>query len=139
MTPEARAKKAENHKRYMREVWYPKNRAKHIALVAESKKVRMDSQRAEIALLKLKCKYCPENYPACLSFHHRNPKEKDIAIADAVSHGWSIEKIKTEIKKCDVVCENCHRKIHSGGVDLVLRCAHNAESAGSNPVSASKV
>lgn len=55
------------------------------------------------------CKYCPETHTACLEFHHRNPEEKEFGLAPTPS---SIKRAKQEIKKCDVVCSNCHRKIH---------------------------
>lgn len=65
---------------------------------------------------KLKCCRCPESHSACLDFHHRNPKTKRFNIASAVWEGLSIPKILAEIKKCDVVCSNCHRKMRSNSV-----------------------
>jgi hypothetical protein len=35
-----------------------------------------------------------------------------MAIAQAVNQGWSKERILEEIKKCDVLCANCHFKEH---------------------------
>jgi hypothetical protein len=61
---------------------------------------------------KLKCLYCQEKHVACLQFHHRDQSQKDINISYAVSQGWSRERILREIAKCDVVCANCHAKIH---------------------------
>jgi len=58
------------------------------------------------------CVYCEEAHPACLSFHHRYPSEKEYNIPRMVADRLSIAKIKEEIAKCDIVCENCHRKIH---------------------------
>lgn len=60
------------------------------------------------------CKYCSETEPCCLDFHHLNGEEKTITVALAVNLGWSVERLKTEIEKCEVVCANCHRKIHAG-------------------------
>jgi hypothetical protein len=31
-------------------------------------------------------------------------------ISDMVNNGWSLETIRVEISKCDVVCFNCHMK-----------------------------
>jgi len=59
----------------------------------------------------LKCSLCPERHNACLDFHHEND-DKEMDIASMVSGGYSIERIEKEIKKCIVVCSNCHRKIH---------------------------
>jgi hypothetical protein len=55
---------------------------------------------------------CPENHPACLDFHHKNPKQKDFEIACAIRQGWTKPRILEEIEKCIVVCSNCHRKLH---------------------------
>jgi hypothetical protein len=102
----------ENHKRYMKEVWYPKNRKKHQELVAKTKVIRRQERAKIISEYKIKCSRCPENHPAALDFHHRNPKEKLTNIAFISSLGWSKENLIKEIEKCDVICSNCHRKLH---------------------------
>lgn len=104
--------KAEKHKKYMREVWYPKNRAKHIARVAANKTKRYTETAAEIRFCKTKCSRCGETHPACLDFHHRNPGKKFASIADMVGRGYGVKSILKEIEKCDVLCSNCHRKEH---------------------------
>lgn len=61
----------------------------------------------------LSCERCGENHIACLDFHHRNPEEKDIAIAHAINtEGWGKKRILEEISKCEILCSNCHRKEH---------------------------
>ena len=59
----------------------------------------------------LKCAKCGEGHPACLVFHHRDPKEKEFDIGDGF---WSksVERVMNEIAKCDVLCANCHKKLH---------------------------
>lgn len=111
--------KAEQHKKYMREVWYPKNRAKHIAMVSVSKTKRYASLVKEVSRLKIKCLRCEETHPACLDFHHRDPKKKFDSVASMVSRGFRIKAILKEISKCDVLCSNCHRKEHLRGRVLV--------------------
>lgn len=59
----------------------------------------------------LKCLYCPERHPACLDFHHRTPRFKRFTISVAVASGICIKSLLKEIKKCDIVCSNCHRKL----------------------------
>lgn len=61
---------------------------------------------------ELRCTRCGEDDPACLDFHHSDPSSKAITIAKAATNGWSISRIESEIAKCEVVCANCHRKIH---------------------------
>ena len=61
--------------------------------------------------ITLKCQVCGENHIACLHFHHLNPKEKDCAIAKLV-HSKSKIRLLKELKKCVVLCANCHAKEH---------------------------
>ena len=59
-----------------------------------------------------KCCRCGEDHPACLDFHHKDSSKKIIEVSKAVRNGWSLDKIKREIKKCIILCANCHRKLH---------------------------
>lgn len=52
------------------------------------------------------CVDCGETNPIVLEFDHRNPKLKVNNVSNLVR---SMEKLKIEITKCDVVCANCHR------------------------------
>lgn len=58
----------------------------------------------------LKCQNCGEDHTACLDFHHLDASEKDINISEAVM--FSKKKVEEELKKCIVLCSNCHRKLH---------------------------
>ena len=60
----------------------------------------------------LKCIKCDENHPACLDFHHRDPSTKEYTVSFMLGGTFSIESIKNEIEKCDILCANCHRKLH---------------------------
>ena len=53
------------------------------------------------------CVDCGEMYPYfVLQFDHI--KEKNFGISRYRENGYSLEKIKNEINKCQVVCANCH-------------------------------
>lgn len=60
----------------------------------------------------LKCSRCPENHPACLDFHHIDNTTKEHTISLMIGGTFSIDTIKKEMAKCDVLCANCHRKLH---------------------------
>src|SRR5260221_13210126 len=60
----------------------------------------------------LYCMDCGENHPACLHFHHRKDEDKKFTIASVVSRANSLRQIINEIKKCDVLCANCHAIRH---------------------------
>lgn len=59
-----------------------------------------------------KCYICGESHIATLDFHHRNKKEKEGNIIELIYRGVSEKKLLDEIKKCDIYCSNCHRKLH---------------------------
>lgn len=47
-----------------------------------------------------------------LQSHHVNPKDKSFEISDGNACSRSKEAILNEMKKCIIVCPNCHRWIH---------------------------
>lgn len=50
---------------------------------------------------------------AALDFHHRQDEVKKFSIATILKCKVMPERIK-EIKKCDLLCANCHRELHNG-------------------------
>jgi hypothetical protein len=56
------------------------------------------------------CANCPEKRGPCLEFHHPND-DKVMTIAKMVSR-YSIERIMVEVRKCIVICRNCHAMEH---------------------------
>ncbi len=61
--------------------------------------------------LMVGCQVC--GYRKCsrsLQFHHRNPAEKDFTISINLTKGWQV--VKQEIRKCEVLCANCHGERH---------------------------
>ena len=68
-----------------------------------------DHKRAILDRLKTikGCAHCGyrEN-PFGLQFDHIDPKTKEFAIAGNIAIGWN--KIRKEIKKCQVLCGTCH-------------------------------
>lgn len=60
-------------------------------------------------LLKNPCVDCTETNVLVLTFDHVKGNKR-LGISEMVGRGWSIETIKEEIRKCDVVCFNCHMR-----------------------------
>lgn len=60
--------------------------------------------------LRLECSQCGENHPAVLDFHHTDPSEKEANPSNIRNR----QDFLAEIKKCVVLCSNCHRKLHWG-------------------------
>lgn len=60
------------------------------------------------------CQICGyEKSVRALTFHHRNPEEKDFGVSDkGITRSWA--KTKKEIEKCVLLCANCHAEVHDG-------------------------
>lgn len=61
------------------------------------------------------CSRCSEKDPVCLEMHHRERDDKEIEVSRiriGPRTGWTEEKVKEEIAKCDILCANCHKKEH---------------------------
>jgi len=50
--------------------------------------------------------------PDILHFHHKDPSTKINNISRMLGKNHSMEKIKEEIAKCDLLCISCHHKEH---------------------------
>lgn len=112
------AKDPERRRATMR-AWYARTKHRHGPEVREKRRKNRLARRRAIAEwfadLKstLRCARCGESHPACIQFHHSNPKEKEISLSIAVQRGWGRKRILREASKCEVLCGNCHRKHHA--------------------------
>lgn len=64
-----------------------------------------------INLLGGKCNRCGFDNPAALEFHHKDSSEKDFTIGNVANKSW--DSIVDEVKKCELLCSNCHRIEHT--------------------------
>jgi len=58
------------------------------------------------------CQVCGENRWFCLNFHHMDSKNKEMEISNFAGSAYSKKRILAEIKKCIILCSNCHRHLH---------------------------
>lgn len=58
-----------------------------------------------------KCEDCGFDmaYMSCYDFHHRDPDQKDFQIGGSTK---SLEKLKAEVDKCQLLCKMCHAIVH---------------------------
>ncbi|MBU3913373.1 MAG: hypothetical protein KKB21_02830 [Nanoarchaeota archaeon] len=101
-------KNPEDRRDYRRK-WYARNR--------KSELIHVQRRKKEIKewvwnyKKSLKCTICSQSHPAIIDFHHKAGK-KDRSIAQMLTDGYSICRIKKELLNCEILCANCHRKIH---------------------------
>lgn len=65
------------------------------------------------------CSLC--GYKKCLealTFHHINKKDKLDTISNMACKSRSFSMILSEIKKCIVLCQNCHHELHVNKRDI---------------------
>ena len=98
----------EKHAEYSRK-HYEANKAKVIA----ANDIRKKEGKEKWAEFKssLKCTKCGFNHTAALDFHHEDPSQKEYNVNRLVSNKQFVKAYK-EIKKCVVLCANCHRIHH---------------------------
>ncbi len=108
-------KDGEERRAYFREYnkgWYQRHKER----LLEKSKQHDEELRQWLRRYKsrLCCMMCGENHPACLQFHHRNREEKSFTISQVIGRrrNISFRKLEKEISKCDILCGNCHAKLH---------------------------
>jgi len=105
LTPEGKAKAAARQAHW-RETHREQDKARHRDRRERARKwIQTQPQRVA-------CVRCGEAHPACLDFHHTDPNEKEFQIGQGMLSERAKSSIVREIAKCDVLCANCHRKLH---------------------------
>jgi len=61
------------------------------------------------------CQICGySKYIGALEFHHLDPSVKEITLTKMLVSPASWDKIVVELRKCVLLCANCHREVHAG-------------------------
>ena len=92
--------------------YYANNHERQSKLSISRNRKNRKKQRDFVNTLKnFPCVDCGNIYPPCvMDFDHRGEVEKTGNIGSLVSQAYfTIERLKKEIEKCDLVCANCHR------------------------------
>jgi hypothetical protein len=96
------------HKEYSREHYL---RNKDRLIIANTKYKQKKWQEWKDYKSALSCKKCGFSHIAALDFHHEDPTTKEYDVNRLISNG-QFKKAGEEIKKCIVLCANCHRVWH---------------------------
>lgn len=102
--------KAREYQKAYQARWHQEHKAERLAEIYRRKaEVYWYIQDLKASLC---CTDCGFKHPAALQFHHRNKEDKVFNIGDAGRRKLSLERVKAEIKKCIVLCANCHAIRH---------------------------
>lgn len=92
---------------------YLKYKDDYLRRSREGKKKYVQGKWYKLLILDRKkdgCIICGEKHPACLDFHHIDPNTKKFDIGSGLRSNKPKQLIEEEIKKCILICSNCHRK-----------------------------
>lgn len=95
-----------------------KNNPKKLKYLKERQKIIYNKQKDLVRRYKkyCGCLVCGEKEPMVLDLHHLDPNKKDAN--PSALYAKSRKRLKSEIRKCVVLCANCHRKVHAGLIIL---------------------
>ncbi|MDE2057378.1 MAG: hypothetical protein KGI78_00805 [Patescibacteria group bacterium] len=104
-------KRREYQTRYMREVWYPKNKEKHLGYVKRNKmKIAAFIDQYKRERKCVDCGFAGKKFPYVLDFDHINGgASKKFDLGSWAHFALSIDAVQREMSKCELVCANCHR------------------------------
>lgn len=95
------------HTEYIRNWRHTKAGIKSCRMADKNRKKRRFKDRI---LAKYGCQLCGERDVSVLEFDHIDPKTKEHNISRLVKNCRPIKEIKDEMRKCQVLCRNCHIK-----------------------------
>lgn len=90
--------------------YYNENREHHKKVIRKrSNRIKQENRVKMLEILKKSsCADCGGTDFRVLEFDHvRGKKRQHVSVM--VGCGWAWKQIEEEIKKCDIVCANCHR------------------------------
>ncbi len=99
-----------------RQTFYAEHYAKYKLLYqrrANDRRIRMRNEFRTNMLAYLsnqQCVLCAESDIRVLELDHLDPTTKAFNISQAVKLGRSWQEVLNEIKKCQVLCANCHKR-----------------------------
>ena len=66
-----------------------------------------------------KCQICGYDRSVnALEFHHLDPSKKELGFGNARSSNSSWSRLVEELRKCVLLCSNCHKEVHEGITDI---------------------
>lgn len=83
------------------------------------KRWRKNTKRRLIEGMGGKCVICEyDKCDAALEFHHLDASKKEFGLGAARGSIKNWKKLVEEVKKCILLCSNCHREFHEGLIVL---------------------
>ena len=103
------------HNDYEKKYFISKERRKQSSSLQRLPSLEKYQERKQMVTelkAQVKCAKCGEDRGYCLDYHHIDPATKKFTIAHYLANSTSMSLLEEEIKKCIVLCANCHREFH---------------------------
>lgn len=89
-----------------------------------SEKVKRWRERTKLKMIAAmggRCCICGYNeYFVSMELHHLDPKKKEMSFGSVISNPKAWSRIVKELRKCVLVCSNCHKGVHHKLVEVPL-------------------
>ena len=90
-----------------------KYKSKHKTTPAQVQLFRERRKARIVASMGGSCQCCGYNrYVGALELHHLDPNEKEFSCGSASANPIKWERLVVELRKCVMLCSNCHRDFH---------------------------
>lgn len=91
--------------------YYAANKEKHVAVITARKKRTIAENRQKLLeyYTENPCMDCGIKDLRVLEPDHRENEDKEYNVSRLLTGGYSWAKVLTELRKCDIVCSNCHK------------------------------
>ena len=78
----------------------------------------LDSYIRGCGCMNPECSWSAPLHERVLDFHHKDPATKEFEVGKTRRGGVRFSRIFSEIRKCILLCANCHRMVHFGLLDV---------------------
>ena len=87
---------------------------------------RVKQKKNIIKVMGGKCQCCGYNkYYGALELHHLNPAQKSFSFSNKTYRAWA--SLENELKKCILLCANCHREVEAGLITIEQKTSFNQQ------------
>lgn len=99
-----------------------------ISSTEATRRYRRERKDLLVRVMGGKCAICGYNKTSlAMEFHHLDKTQKEFALSNS---NRTLESQFVELKKCVLLCSNCHREVHGGlHNDVELSCSFDDEIA----------
>ena len=98
------------HTAYNKQFYFENSAVEKQRVYATRAKNRSAAQTLVSQMKAAPCMDCGGRFPECaMDFDHKPGSVKYNTVSDMTYKGYTLDSLKRELDKCELVCANCHR------------------------------